>query len=169
MEREGGRTVSQHQLEVVFEPGRVGEWQSSVLNLHPYPISRGRWFVKPLYLERLKYPRAGDRHRDDDDCDVRDAASGDARLVRLVCDQARGCGEKEFLYLAGFDSRVLAHRPLCFPANAPSTPLKNCEDRLVFRLLAHDRQGSPKDVTSNLLSSTGAVLGIELVQLRPLP
>ena len=168
MEREGGRTVSQHQLEVVFEPGRVGEWQSSVLNLHPYPISRGRWFVKPLYLERLKYPRAGDRHRDDD-CDVRDAASGDARLVRLVCDQARGCGEKEFLYLAGFDSRVLAHRPLCFPANAPSTPLKNCEDRLVFRLLAHDPQGLPEDVTHDLLSSTGAVLGIELVQLRPLP
>ena len=168
MEREGGRTVSQHQLEVVFEPGRVGEWQSSVLNLHPYPISRGRWFVKPLYLERLKYPRTGDRHRDDD-CDVRDAASGDARLVRLVCDQARGCGEKEFLHLAGFDSRVLAHRPLCFPANVPSTPLKNCEDRLVFRLLAHDRQGSPKDVTTDLLSSMGAVLGIELVQLRPLP
>ena len=167
MEREGGRTVSQHQLEVVFEPGRVGEWQSSVLNLHPYPISRGRWFVKPLYLERLKYPRTGDRHRDDD-CDVRDAASGDARLVRLVCDQARGCGEKEFLHLAGFDSRVLAHRPLCFPANVPSTPLKNCEDRLVFRLLAHDRQGSPKDVTTDLLSSMGAVLGIELVQLRPL-
>lgn len=137
--------------------------------MHPYPISRGRWFVKPLYLERLKYPRAGDRHRDDDDCDVRDAASGDARLVRLVCDQARGCGEKEFLYLAGFDSRVLAHRPLCFPANAPSTPLKNCEDRLVFRLLAHDPQGLPEDVTHDLLSSTGAVLGIELVQLRPLP
>ena len=169
MEREGGRTVSQHQLEVVFEPGRVGEWQSSVLNLHPYPISRGRWFVKPLYLERLKYPRAGDRHRDGDDFDVRDAASGDARLVRLVCDQARGCGEKEFLHLAGFDSRVLAHRPLCFPANAPSTPLKNCEDRLVFRLLAHDPQGLPEDVTHDLLSSTGAVLGIELVQLRPLP
>ncbi|MDE5085934.1 MAG: hypothetical protein O4805_01740, partial [Trichodesmium sp. St16_bin2-tuft] len=82
--------------------------------------------------------------------------------------QARGCGKKEFLHLASFDSRVLAHRLLCFIANVPSTPLKNCEDRLVFRLLAHDPHGSPKDVTSDLLSSTGAVLGIELVQLRPL-
>ena len=162
MEEAGGIVVSRHHLTV---PIVDNHWRGKVLNLHPYPISRGQWFLRPTYISSDNYGTDTQQKPDFGEFGLKGSAEN--FLIRLVCDRALASDTSEKLSLACFTYKSLTSEPLIFRESF--RPLTDCEDKLVLRLQNFDKDGNENDCTAKLISILGGKLelGIELVQVKP--
>lgn len=162
MEDTGGIVVSKHHLTV---PITDNYWQGQVSNLYPYPISRGKWYLRPIYISSNNYSGGGES------LDLTqfglDSSAKDF-LIRLVCDRALASDVAEKLSLACFSFKNLVSGPLIF-GEEKCQPLTDCVDKLVLRLLNFDQNGIERDCTAQIINllSGRLILGVELIQLKP--
>ena len=149
MQREGSEVVSLHHFATRLSS--EGDWRQDVTGLWPHPISRGRWFVRPLFLSGCGDVAAGGGE-----------GAGSKSVLRLLCDNGVGGDGLGPLFLACFPAAGLAKAgaAVCPASDQPATPIRDCADRLRLRLVDEDG----RDAAASLLG-TGCVLGFELFRL----
>ena len=152
--------LSSHHLVVDY---RRGCFDCPVTSLRPFPISRGRWTIRPLCLQ-ISPPKRESDNGEDDDVKIEDRP-----VVALTCDSVVDAeGRRQpLLYI-----RVRPNRPDQHILGKRSRRVSEPFDRLRFRLIAYrpstdDRPAAREEDVTSLYCGPNSLIHLELALIAP--